>query len=273
VNSSIVNLRQYFEAANTNGQGRPMFRYEEFHRIGASGGDFPACEVLFNHHNCEDFFRNVRDMDHSTETDVYLFRQALAMMRKEGIRTFSFNIDLSTALNADFAARASLIASELGFYNKSDIVLEITEHAAIPDGADLEILGRIRQMGFRIAIDDFNPFDDEMVARFEQLIPYADIVKFDHSVGDRFQDGDWEGVSTTIAAYRQAYPEKILVLEGVSKQAHGNQDSYVYALRDAGIDVAQIYTPQARAKQPVCYHLDDTADAPTSFRFFARACV
>lgn len=273
MNSSIVNLRQYFEAANTNGQGRPMFRYEEFHRIGALGKDFPTCEVLFNHHDCEDFFRNVRDMDHSTETDLYLFRQALTMMKQLGIGKFSFNIDLSTALNPEFATRASLIASELGFHNKSDVVLEITEHAAIPEGADLEILGRIRQMGFRIAIDDFDPFKADMVARFKQLVPYADIIKFDHSVGDKFINGDAEEVLATIKSYRHAYPNQSLVLEGVSKQAHADQQSYIYALRDAGIDVAQIYTPQDMPTQPVTQQVEVGADAPVSFRLLANACV
>jgi len=263
----------YRAAANNNGQGKPMFRTEPFIPVSTRFGQFPECEVLLNHDDCEAFFQNVRHLEGTLDTDLQLFQKALAHLKKEGVRAFSFNIDLITALHSDFAARACLIAIQEGFIEKSRIVLEITEHTAIPEGADLEVLAEMKKMGFKVALDDFDPFDPDMVERFGRLAPYADIIKFDHSVGERFSQGEAELVLQTIRHYRAVYPDKVMVIEGVSEQAMANKSSYVYAMRDAGIDVAQIYTPKVSQERSYQAMVGSKPESSTAQQVWTPACA
>ena len=77
-----------------------------------------------------------------------------------------------------------------------------------------------------------------------RLASYARILKFDHSLGEPFAKGQAEQVVAEILKYRALYPDKIFVLEGVSPEALGDQNSYLYELGRAGIDVAQEFVPK-----------------------------
>ncbi len=249
MNASIESLSGYFQI---NAFGRPsrmkdpMFRSEKFYTSCGVDHLVPSCEILLNHPDCEDFFQGVRGRRESLQTDLFLFGKALdyANDQDDAIGSFSFNIDLSSALDPSFAARASLICSARGFFDRTKIFFEITEHAEIPEGARVNVLRNFKAQGFKLAIDDFNPYIPEQVERLEKLAPYADIIKFDHAMIEKCARERGEDVYDTISRFRELYPDQLFVQEGMTSEMIENRPDYLKKLANAGIDLFQHYVPQ-----------------------------
>ncbi|HPQ51014.1 MAG TPA: EAL domain-containing protein [Alphaproteobacteria bacterium] len=243
MNAAVLKLCSYFRFNAASRKGAQVFRVEHFYPISNVRSGVPECEFLLNHDDCEGFFKEVRDQRNSYGTDMFLFDLVLKNAQDIGVRRFSFNIDLASAFEPDFAESAQKSCLDCGFL-PSGVVFEITEHAEIPEGASEAVLLNILDHGFGIAIDDFDPYKPQQVERLARLASYARILKFDHSLGERFAKGQAEQVVAEILKYRALYPDKIFVLEGVSPEALGDQNSYLYELGRAGIDVAQEFVPK-----------------------------
>lgn len=246
-----------------------MFREEPFHRASDRFSFVPSREFLFDHDNCEGFFADVRSQALTQRTDLVLFREALRKAQKEDVESFSFNIDLISAFDPNFVKEASLICFEEGFYNRSSIFFEITEHSEFPEGADPKVLNAFGENGFRLAVDDFVPFNPREVERLAVLAPYASMIKFDHSVVDRYMQGEREGMLGLVAAYRAEYPGHIMVLEGVSAKKLGESPELVNDFSAAGIDLIQEYTPRAKDR---AFSYMPAKSAPSS-SILQRACA
>lgn len=246
---TITGLRSHFRISSAKTPETGVFREEPFHRASDRFSFVPSSEFLFDHSNCEDFFADVRSQSLTQRTDLVLFREAIRKAQNEGIESFSFNIDLLSAFDPNFAKEASLVCFEEGFENKSAIFFEITEHSDFPEGADPKVLHAFGEQGFRLAVDDFIPFNPREVERLGVLAPYASMIKFDHSVVDRYLQGERSEMLDLVARYRAEYPSHIMVIEGVSLKKLEESPALVKDFSRAGIDLIQEYTP--RAKDPV----------------------
>ncbi len=277
MNASIRDLSNHFQisAVGRPSSGEdPMFRSEKFYTSYGVDHLVPSCEILLNRSDCEDFFQGVRHRRESLHTDLFLFGKALdyANAQDKSIGSFSFNIDLSSALEPSFAARASLICSEKGFFDRSKIYFEITEHAEIPEGARVEVLQNFKAHGFRLAIDDFNPYIPEQVERLEKLAPYAEIIKFDHAMIEKCVAGHAEDVYGQIAQYRTLYPDQVFVQEGLTSEMLYLRPAYLKDLAKSGIELFQHYVPQQERRAPASEH-EESRDSNLKLVSRELACV
>lgn len=119
--------------------------------------------------------------------DVYVFEQVCKDMKmwkeKYGKElTVSVNVSRHHFMDKNFLEKYLMIASKYGV-NPNNIDLEITESAAVNDGIDvIEIMKRMKSLGFKISIDDFGTGYSSLSSLAD--IP-ADILKIDKSFVDR----------------------------------------------------------------------------------------
>ena len=119
--------------------------------------------------------------------DLYIFEQVCQDMKmwkeKYGKDIIvSVNVSRQHFMEEHFLEKYLMIAAKHGI-NPNNIDLEITESAAIDDGIDiLEIMKKMKQLGFLISIDDFGTGYSSL--SMLQDMP-ADILKIDKSFVDK----------------------------------------------------------------------------------------
>lgn len=142
--------------------------------------------------------------------------------------------DVFVAINISPAAALRARWSELlGDVDPSRIVLEITEHAAVPDyGALDDVLETCRARGMRVAVDDVGAG----FASFSHVLELApDFVKIDHSITRQIDVDDARRRLAQAIAEFAGQIGATVVAEGVETQ--GELD----AVAAAGITLAQGY--------------------------------
>lgn len=124
--------------------------------------------------------------------DIYIFEQVCKDMKmwkeKFGKETIiSVNVSRQHFMDEHFLEKYLFIATRYGI-NANNIDLEITESAAANDGIDiLEIMKKMKQLGFIVSIDDFGTGYSSL--NMLQDMP-ADIIKIDKSFVDLIGEND-----------------------------------------------------------------------------------
>ena len=119
--------------------------------------------------------------------DAYIFEQVCSDIKKwkENLGkepVISINVSREHFLDENFLEKYMLIVAKYGV-NTNKIDLEITESATVEAGIDIiEIMNKIKKLGFLISIDDFGTGYSSLSAI--QDMP-ADILKIDKSFVDR----------------------------------------------------------------------------------------
>ena len=119
--------------------------------------------------------------------DLYIFEQVCKDMKnwkeKYGKElVISVNVSRQHFMEENFLEKYDIITKKYGI-NPNNIDLEITESAAVNDGIDIiEIMKKMKQLGFLISIDDFGTGYSSL--SMLQDMP-ADIIKIDKSFVDR----------------------------------------------------------------------------------------
>jgi EAL domain-containing protein (putative c-di-GMP-specific phosphodiesterase class I) len=152
-----------------------------------------------------------------TELDELCRRTALTSAVEAAIfapMTLFINVE-PAALRKE--ALDEIIAISANAPSKMNIVLEITERALATDPAELlATVRRLRQAGWRIAIDDVGA--DDMSLTFMSLL-HPDVIKIDMGLIQRQPDA----IAAEIMNAVNAHAERsgcLLLAEGIERQAH-----------------------------------------------------
>ena len=122
--------------------------------------------------------------------------------------------------------------------DRRKVCIEITEHGGIPNGFNPKLLQYLKEIGFKLALDDFDPRSQVELKRLALLAPYMDIIKFPFQVMEAFRCKETrEEISSLIRSTCFQYPDKVIVMEGVKRE---EMNFMMSALRDIGIDYVQI---------------------------------
>lgn len=167
--------------------------------------------------------------------DIYIFEQVCKDIKawkekfgKEPI--ISVNISRQHFMDEHFLEKYLFIATRYGI-NTNNIDLEITESATVNDGIDiLEIMKKMKQLGFIISIDDFGTGYSSL--NMLQDMP-ADIIKIDKSFVDLIGENDKNIIDYILTMARELKIKTIA--EGVEKK---EQREY---LLEKGCDIIQGY--------------------------------
>ena len=167
--------------------------------------------------------------------DLYIFEQVCLDMKmwKEKYGkdlVISVNISRQHFMEEHFLEKYLMIAAKHGI-NPNNIDLEITESAAIDDGIDiLEIMKKMKQLGFLISIDDFGTGYSSL--SMLQDMP-VDILKIDKSFVDRIGNNEKNVVDYIINISKEL--DLKTIAEGVETK---EQREY---LLEKGCDIIQGY--------------------------------
>lgn len=167
--------------------------------------------------------------------DIYIFEQVCKDIKawkekfgKEPI--ISVNVSRQHFMDEHFLEKYLFIATRYGI-NTNNIDLEITESATVNDGIDiLEIMKKMKQLGFIISIDDFGTGYSSL--NMLQDMP-ADIIKIDKSFVDLIGENDKNIIDYILTMARELKIKTIA--EGVETK---EQREY---LLEKGCDIIQGY--------------------------------
>lgn len=166
--------------------------------------------------------------------DLYIFEQVCKDMKKWKIEfgfepIVSVNISRQHFIDKDFLEKYLLIISKYGV-NPNNIDLEITESAAIDEGIDIiNIMERIKKIGFLISIDDFGTGYSSLSMLQDMPI---DILKIDKSFVDKINANN-SLVDYIINISKEL--KLVTIAEGVETE---EQKEY---LKSKGCDIIQGY--------------------------------
>ncbi len=194
----------------------------------------PREEVLLhlNGVSAEIFFGNLEKSPKLiVPTDHAILERAFGKFQSH---TRSFNANSATIFGYGLFEFLNKIPHDPKF-----ICLEITEHGGgRPDGRNLKNLEKLKNAGYGIAVDDFDPRIASEWDRFAELAFFADIIKFPYQITEVLRHGgkqDIEDIRLLIEEVRREYPEIFLVMEGVRAT-----DAYLIPdLKKMGIDIYQ----------------------------------
>lgn len=167
--------------------------------------------------------------------DVYVFEEVCKNMRKWkeelGVEpTISINISREHFMDEHFLEKYFMIISKYGV-NTNKIDLEITESSAVEVGVDIvEIMNKIKKLGFLISIDDFGTGYSSLSMLQDMPI---DIIKIDKSFVDRIGYKQKNMIDYIIKIAKEL--ELTTIAEGVETK---EQKDY---LSKKGCDVIQGY--------------------------------
>lgn len=173
----------------------------------------------------EGHFNRVRAEGRCFDVDLRNFARLLIQARNENCQGFSFNIDLSTALDPHAAQAFSTAVRKAGF-DSQRIILEITEHTPLPEKDDVSVLGHLKSAGFRLAADDVNFRDAGAVKRFLALKPYMDFAKIDHHGTAHLRQNGIDDAALSIFEGCQ------VIVEGIHQEDEGTE--FLQGLKDRG---------------------------------------
>jgi EAL domain-containing protein (putative c-di-GMP-specific phosphodiesterase class I) len=209
---------------------KAQFRSEAFVQIGGDSTYSDFEELLCVKSNAERFFAS------ASNNEIHqIFSQAFGI----GIgRSVTINIQPSALFDMNFLPILMSALENNPDIDRRKVCIEITEHGGIPKNFSPKLLQFLKEMGFKLALDDFDPRSAEELKRLAMLAPYIDIIKFPFQVMEAFRNKETrEEISTLIRSTCFQYPDKVIVMEGVKKEEIHLMMS---ALRDVGIDYVQI---------------------------------
>jgi EAL domain-containing protein (putative c-di-GMP-specific phosphodiesterase class I) len=209
---------------------KAQFRSEAFVQIGGNSAYSGFEELLCIQSNAERFFASA-----SNDKIHQIFSQAFGV----GIgRSVTINIQPSALFDMNFLPVLMSALENYPGIDRRKVCIEITEHGGVPKEFNPRLLQFLKEMGFKLALDDFDPRSSEELKRLDILAPYMDIIKFPFQVMEAFRNKEKrEEISSLIRSTCFQYPDKVIVMEGVRKE---EMHFMMPALKDVGIDYVQI---------------------------------
>jgi EAL domain-containing protein (putative c-di-GMP-specific phosphodiesterase class I) len=230
----------FFEAS------RMKFEREAFFALRPVPFPLPKAEMLARKPNGQSaglFFDAARAAGRVIDTDIIIFERAVDDQQLTG-DFVSINLNVETIFSRELYDSLMRIVRKYPNFDPSKICLEITEQGGVPHNFNPQTLINLKSMGFKLALDDFDPTKPEEHARLRVFGPYVDIVKFPHEMmGDVRGNNDQscEKIDQSIQHITTHYPPTITVMEGVREEDRkGDEEDEEYpTLRRFGFHVAQ----------------------------------
>lgn len=218
---------------------RLRFAFEAFVPLGKFK-PFPYAEMLARHpdgRSAGHIFDQARQEGCVVETDLAAFQKAIGEHLRTGIPA-SMNLNAETFFTKEFSCKLRKIITRFPGFSPRDICLEITEQGGIPENFNPETLIALKDMGFRLALDDFDPHHQFELDRLTVFAPYVDIIKFPYQVMELVRDGNQQeslNLADTVRLIKDKYPDILFVMEGVRETDH----DLLPTLKQIGIDMIQ----------------------------------
>jgi len=183
------------------------------------------------------FFDEARAAGKVIPTDLAIFRRALEAQQALNVSA-SINLNAETIFSSEFLQELDSVYALYPDFDADKVCLEITEQGGIPKNYNPQTLLLLKNYGFRLALDDYNPFIVEEQARLEAFVPYVDYIKFPHEVMAKIRSGD-EGCAVIMARVtneiKRKFPHITLVMEGFRKADSNMRQT----LKEMGMDIVQ----------------------------------
>lgn len=167
------------------------------------------------------------------ELDLFLVPEMLSYARDKGCFPISVNVSSSAVVSEEFWQECFKFLREhlKEGGKKTDVVFEI-ERSALESDSGLNAIKRVRQAGFRFAIDDFYG-DDLLPQQIETIADNIDFIKFTGEAIQRGIEGKYN-LGILVEQARAIGPEKLFVAKWVD-----NHEQAVRLLKEFKIDAAQ----------------------------------
>ncbi len=228
-----------------------QFTIEKFHSINQPPTikNIFAAELLYKtpSNNTEAFFKAARENPNTiVPTDLEIFKSAI-YKHLDLEYPVSINLNVETYFDDRLIETIKNLKKENPQLDYTQICLEITEQGKIPDIFDDRKLTALIDMGFTLALDDFDPRQKSEWKRLKVLEDFIAIVKFPHEIMTDLRGPQKSHTSKTIDEIRIRIPDKILIMEGVRKtDAH-----HLDLLKSLGIDIIQESRYTAQGSNPL----------------------
>lgn len=167
------------------------------------------------------------------DLDLFLVPEMLSYAKDKGCFPISVNVSSSAVVSQDFWQECFKFLREhlKEGGKKTDIVFEI-ERSALESDSGLDAIKRVRQAGFRFAIDDF--YGDELrQQQIDTIAANIDFIKFTGEAIQRGIEGKYN-LGILVEQARAIGPEKLFVAKWVE-----NHEQAVRLLKEFKIDAAQ----------------------------------
>ena len=167
------------------------------------------------------------------DLDIFLMPEMISYARQKNNFPISVNVSSSAVVSEEFWKEAfKCLRQHLkDGGKKTDIVFEI-ERSALESERGLNAIKRVRQAGFRFAIDDF--YSDELLnQQIQTIAEHIDFIKFTGEAIQRGIDGKYN-LGILVEQAREIGPEKLFVAKWVD-----NHEQAIRLLQEFKIDAAQ----------------------------------
>lgn len=200
----------------------------------------PFVELLARHENGQSaghLFDEARKYDCVVEADLIAIEKAIQKQMALGCPV-SLNLNVETFSSKALISKLDEMAEKYPTFDPRDICLEITEQGGVPENFDLGVLSALKNRGYALALDDFDPRQEKEQLRLEKFAAYVDIVKFPYEVLQIVRSGSLKDVETlgeTIKNIKDDHPHITFVMEGV----RSSDDDLLPILKELGVDLFQ----------------------------------
>lgn len=229
-------ISYFFEQAS-----RLSFIPERFFSLGGTPSpQLPKAEILARHKDglsAGHIFDEARRYDQIISTDLIALEIAVQKHLELG-EPVSINLNAETFFSDLLMPRLDELLAKYPAFKPSGVCLEITEQGGVPASYNEQYLIALKDKGFMLGLDDFNPNDLAEYDRLTHFGPHVDIVKFPHEYMHivRFgSDADKEKFAAQVAIVKTAYPNAMIVMEGVKE----SDMALIPLLQRMGIDLVQ----------------------------------
>lgn len=167
------------------------------------------------------------------DLDLFLVPEMLKYAREKQSFPISVNVSSSAVVSEQFWQECFRFLREhlKEGGKKTDVVFEI-ERSALESDRGLDAIKRVRQAGFRFAIDDF--YSEELLPQqIETIAENIDFIKFNGEAIQRGIEGKYN-LGILVEQARAIGPEKLFVAKWVD-----NHEQAVRLLKEFKIDAAQ----------------------------------
>ena len=167
------------------------------------------------------------------DLDLFLVPKMLEYGHKHGCFPISVNVSSSAVVSPDFWQRSFKFLKEhlKNGGKKTDIVFEV-ERAALDSEEGLKAIKRVRENGFRFAVDDFYS-EDLRPDQVDTIVQHINFIKFTGEAIQRGIEGKYN-LNILVDQARAIGPEKLFVAKWVD-----NHEQAVRLLKEFKIDAAQ----------------------------------
>lgn len=203
--------------------------------------EFPTAEMLARDQNgmpAGNVFDKARECKQEVAVDLLALSIGVEHHLKWGQPTSSFNLAAETFFNEALIPKLTQLQLKNPRLDPRKIWLEITEQGGVPSNSDPKFLEGINDLGYRLALDDYNPNNPAERARLEIFGPFVKAVKLDYTHANTFRcgtDAEIELLSNQIRSIKNEFPQMIIVLEGV----RGSDIDMIPKLLESGVQVVQ----------------------------------